>query len=129
MTLKLKYPDTGIFIKTTSDGYANTKITSEQESVPIIFVQNTGFERNNAQDSVKSDAVCYPDFTNGFVIENVNRLEGMYLIVQLFNSTENQSWYKIIDVTVNRDHLLNNKIDNIELRLKKTRPVSGVNLS
>jgi len=124
MTLQLKYPDTGIFIKVTSDGYANNKIVSEQASVPIIFVQNTGFERNDSQDSVVSDAICYPDFTNEFIEESVNRLEGMYLIVRLFGSSEDQSWYKIIDVTVNRDHLLGNIIDNIELRLKKTQPLN-----
>lgn len=126
MTLKLTYPDVATFVKVAPDGYANTKTPLAQIDVPVIFVQNTGYVRNRNQDAVDSDAICYPDFTNSFIVENANRLEGMYLIMPLYGATDAQAWYKVTDVTVNRDHLLGNVIDNIELGLKKSRPIPGV---
>lgn len=126
MTLQLNYPDVATFVKVSPDGYANTKTPLEQIDVPIIFVQNTGYVRNRNQDAVDSDAVCWPDFTNSFIVENANRLEGMYIVMPLYGSTDEESWYKVISATVNRDHLLGNTIDNIELDLKKTRPIPGV---
>ncbi len=126
MTLALKYPDTATFVKVESDGYGNTKSAQQQVDIPVVFLQNTGFDRNNNQENVDSDAICYPDFNHSFISENHNRLEGMYVLAPLFGASDSAGWYKVIDVTVNRDHLLGNVIDNIELRLKKTRPIPGV---
>lgn len=126
MTLQLKYPDIATFVKVAPNGYANNKEAIEQIDVPVIFIQNTGFERSSSQDSVVSDAICYPDFTNQFISDYANRLEGMYILAPLFGVDDPNGWFKITDVTINRDHLLNNIIDNIELKLKKTRPIPGV---
>jgi hypothetical protein len=50
----------------------------------------------------------------------------MYILAPLFGVDDPNGWFKIVDVTINRDHLLNNVIDNVELKLKKTRPIPGV---
>lgn len=122
--MKLKYNDTGTFYRVTSEGYANTKIAESFEDVPIIFLQNTGFLHSRSQDAVTSDAICYVDPANEFISDNYNRLEGMYLKAAMFGATDAISWFKVESVTVNRDHLLTNNIDNIELRLKKTKELT-----
>lgn len=124
--IEICYQDEATFVKVGASGYSNDKVVLEQEVVPVVFVQNTQFSRSNYQDSIESDAVCWPDPDSQFVIDNFHRLEGMYVIQQLYGSPDNVSWYKVVDVTTNRDHLLDNITDNIELRLKKTRPVPGV---
>jgi hypothetical protein len=124
--IDLCYQDTATFVKVTTSGYGNDKEVQSRASVPVIFIQNTQFSRSNFQDSVESDAICFPDPENDFVVANYHRLEGMYVLAPLFGSGDEQSWYKVVDVTTNRDHLLENETDNIELRLKKTRPIPGV---
>lgn len=120
------YQDTVTFVKVTPGGYGNNKTVSQQAEVNVIFEQDTGFSHSNFQDAVDSDAICRPDPTNAFVIANFNRLEGMYILAPLFGAANDPSWYKVTDVIVNRDTLLNNEIDNIELGLKKTSPIPGV---
>ena len=126
MTLRLNYPDTATFAEVGSSGYAGKKAMVAQFECPVIFVQSTDFRHNNFRDEINADAVCYPDPTNEFVMSYANRLEGMYVLMPLYGAADNQSWFKISKVTVNRDHLLNNTIDNIELQLKKSTPVPGV---
>lgn len=117
----IPYSDTVTFTRVVSGRYANTKTASDQEDVPSTFIQNTGFVRAGFKENVTSDAICFPDPTNPFIVDNVNRLEGMYLLAPLFEAEDDEGWYKVESVTVNRDHLLENNIDNIELNLKKTR--------
>ena len=124
--MDLCYQDTATFVKVTSDGYSSDKTVTQQVDIGVVFVQNTQMSRSSFQDSIDSDAICWVDPEDAFVMENFNRLEGMYILEPLFGSADSQSWYKITDVTVNRDHLLSNEIDNIELALKKTRPIPGV---
>jgi hypothetical protein len=126
MRPKLHYQDTATFVKVGSSGYANDKAVVEQEDVPVIFLQGTGFVHQNSQDAVTSDAIVYPDPSSQFVQDNWNRLEGMYLLAPLFGVDSDDGWYKITNVLVNRDHLLGNQIDNIECQLKKTRRIANV---
>lgn len=126
MSLLLNYKDTATFIKASTGVYADSKTVESEAVVPVIFLQNTGYNRSNFQENVDSDAICYPDHSNQFIIDNFNRLEGMYVVAPLFDASYDEGWYKVVSVTVNRDHLLSNNIDNIELRLKKTKKIQGV---
>lgn len=122
----LDYLDTATFFDAEPSGYGNDKTVNSQASVPVIFVQNTGFSRANFQESVSGDAICWPDPENEFIVANHNRLEGMYILAPLFGVDDEDGWYKVIGVSVNRDHLLTNTIDNVELTLKKSRRITGV---
>lgn len=126
MNMMLHYPDTATFVKVTSTGFGNTKVVESMDYVNVIFVQNTQYRRDPFQDGLDSDALCFPDPCNSFVVDNYNRLEGMYVLMPLYGAPDDIAWFKIINVTVNRDHLIDNSIDNIELRLKKTQPIPGV---
>ena len=120
------YQDTATFVKVSSGGYGNDKTVTQQIDIPVVFIQNTQLNHARFQDSIDSDAICFVDPNDPFVIENYHRLEGMYILEPLFGAGDDASWYKIIDVTTNRDHLLGNMTDNVELKLKKTRPIAGV---
>lgn len=124
--IELNYPDTATFVKVSPAGYSNNKVVVSQDCVPVVFIQNTGFSRNNNQDAVDSDAICFPDHYDPFIVENHNRLEGMYILAPMFDASEAEGWFKVVQVNVNRDHLLGNQIDNIELILKKSSPLPGV---
>jgi len=126
MTLKLNYRDTVTIVKIESNGYRNDKEVVSQSSVPAIFIQNTGSVNNDFQENIDADAICYPDFNNAFLISNNYRLEGMYLLAPLFDVNSNDGWYKITDVSINRDHLIGRNIDNIQLLLKKTTRIAGI---
>lgn len=119
----MNYPDTVRFVKTGSSGYANNKTITSQSDVKSFFLQNTGMDRQNFADGFVADAICYPIPTDSFIKTSMNRLEGYYIVSNPFGEVDNQSWYRVERVEVNRDHLLGNQIDNIRLLLKKTKPV------
>ena len=118
--MDLTYFDTATFYKVSSGGYGNSKSVQSSDEVPCLFLQNTGFNNTNHQESVNSDAICYPDPQSEFLLDNNYRLEGMYVLAPLFDASDDQGWYKIVSVTVNKDILLENQVGNIVLGLKKT---------
>lgn len=124
--MRLNYPDLVTFVEVQSDGYRGSKSIVEQEAVPVIFLQTTGFVSGNFQENVDADAICYPDPTNDFVISNNDRLEGMYILAPLFDVDNDKGWYKVTKVEISRDHLLGNVIDNIQCLLKKSHKIVGV---
>lgn len=122
----LIHKDQSTIIDVQSTEYGNKKVVIGQHAVKGTFLQNTGFLHSNNQDAIEADAVFYPNHKDAFVIASYNRLEGMYIIVSPYGAPDADSWYKITSVRVNRDHLLSNKIDNIQLLLKKTDALEGV---
>lgn len=121
-----KYQDQATFIKVTAGVYANNKSIEDEAVVPVVFLQGTGYNRSSFQEVVTADAICYPDPLDPFIIANADRLEGMYIVAPLFDASYDEGWYQVEQCVVNRDHLLTNTIDNIELRLKKTKKINGV---
>lgn len=121
-----RYPDTATFVEAKSTGYSGSKVMYQQFEAAVIFIQSTAFVHGNYRDNIDADAICYPDPNNEFIQALANRLEGLYILMPLFGAADNPSWYKVTQATVNRDHLLTNSIDNIELQLKKAEPIPGV---
>lgn len=119
------YQDLITIYKVVSGGYGG-KIIEEYEEVSAIFLQGVGFTRTNNQEMITSDAVCYVDPLNSFVVAENNRLEGMYILAPLFDVSDEQGWYRVTNCIVNRDHLLGNTIDNIQLLLKKTNRLINI---
>lgn len=126
MGMELTYNETITIYKVSSSGYRGSKQLVDSADVACIFAQGTGFSHQNNQENVDADAVVYVDFEDEFITENANRLEGMYVLANIFDGTNSKSWFKIDSVAINRDHLINNQIDNIELRLKKTASLPGI---
>lgn len=125
MGVCIEYKDTIRLAEVVIDGYGNEKLTN-LESVPALFVQNTGFDHNNNQDAVTADAIAYIDPANEYIQSVFNRLEGMLVIANRFGSADSESWYRITDVAVGEDKLLDNRIDNIQVLLKKSTAINYV---
>lgn len=121
-----RYQDTATFVEVVSNGYAGKKQLYQQSDVEVIFLQATDIVHSGHQDNVDADAICYPNPDNQFIVDMANRLEGLYILAPLYGAADGQSWYKVTKVIVNRDHLLTNNIDNIQLQLKKSEPIPGV---
>lgn len=120
MGIGLIYKDTVQIVKPVlaADGYATESI-GQIETVPALFISNTGYSHVSHQDAIDSDAEIYVDPTHWFVEQNFNRLEGMMVIAPRFGSSDEESWYRIITVRVGEDKLLGNTIDNVLVFLKK----------
>lgn len=122
----LPYKDTATFYKVTSDEYGRKKLVTETENVSVIFLQGIKIVQSGNQETIDADAVCYPDPEDSFVVNNHNRLEGMFIKAPLFGVDDDDAWYRVESATVNRDHLLTNTIDNILLILKKSAKLLNV---
>lgn len=121
----LDYLDTIYLVDPVLDEYGNEKI-GQVETVPALFIQNTGWSHQNNQDAIDSSGEIYIDPTHWFVEENAYRLEELLVIANPFGASNADSWYRIIDVTVGQDKLLGNEIDNVRLELKKTAELKYV---
>lgn len=123
---RLFHKDTITIIKVVSSEYGNKKVISETKEIKATFLQSTGDGHGANQDFTNSDAIVFPDERDAWVIENAYRLEGMYVIASVGDSSQGDNWYKITRVAVNRSHLTSNIIDNIECALKKTEALGNV---
>lgn len=123
---RLNHKDTVVFVEVTSTEYGNKKTVIGQHEVKATFLQNTGFSHSANQDILEADAIIYPNERDSWVKANHNRIEGMYIIAPLYGAEPEDSWFIVTSVAVNRDHLLGNKIDNVQCTLKRTDALPGV---
>ncbi len=122
----LNYQDEVTIYKVSSDEYGRRKLVTETESIPCIFLQGIKVVQSDKSETIDADAVMYPNPENDFVIQNANRLEGMFIKAPLFSVADDEAWYRISSVTVNRDHLISNQIDNILCVLTKSAKLLNV---
>lgn len=127
MAVELDYKDTIQLVSTqlSTDGYG-TEVIDEIHDVAGLFIENTGWVHSNFRSELVADAEVYLDPNDDFVIENAYRLEGMYILANRYGGTDALQWYKITQVIVGEDKLLDNQIDNVNCQLKKTSEVPGV---
>lgn len=121
---KVKLPDTVRIINTAVDGYGDTVVLDEA-IVKGAFFQGTSQDRRNQTDMLETyDAHCYVDETDPWILEQAFRLEGMYLVLNLYGGTDRESWYQVADVQLGVTKLLDNVVNNVELMLRKVEPIS-----
>jgi len=121
MTLK----DTIEIVESIADGYGDQSVKT-LTSVKCLFIQRTSMSHDAHADGVLTNAVVYLDPTNQIVLKNAYRLEGMYVIANIFAQPQNKSWYRIIAVDVGQRKLLDNTVDNIHCRLQKVEGIAYV---
>jgi hypothetical protein len=121
----IQYSDTATLVKATVDEYGTERI-EETADVPCIIELNTGYLHFDNQDAVNSDAVVFVDPEDEFVQDNFFRLEEMMVIITKYGSPQSEAWYKVTSVGVNTDHQLSNRIDNVQLNLKKTTEIEAI---
>jgi len=125
MSVELTYTDSIRLVKPVVDMYGAQKISSI-ETVACIFITRTGASHSANRDEIITDASLYIDHENSFVLANSDRLEEYLVISNRFGSSDGDSWYKITNVSIGMDKLLENQVDHIKLSLKKTVGISYV---
>lgn len=119
---KVHLPDTIHIVNTGVDGYGDAAVL-EEKNIKGAFFQGTADHFTNDTDMMEAyDAHCYVDETDPFVLENGFRLEGMYIMVNLYGFSPDQCWYKIEDVKLGVTKLLDNVVNNCHCFLRKTVP-------
>lgn len=122
MNKLLNYKDDVLLIDTSPDDYGDMSI-AHVEKLKGLFVQGTSQNRSGYVDTIGTDAHVYLDINNTFVQENAFRLEGMYLVANIFGGEQNQQWFKIERVKVGQRKLLGNEVNNCHCFLSKATPL------
>ena len=107
--------------ETTSDGYGD-KVVTVLADVDALFLQSSGNAHSNNADIASSDAHVYLDIDNDVLTSRGYKIEGMYLIANPFEGSDEKSWYRITRVVVGQRKLLDNDVDNVHAFLRKVTP-------
>lgn len=116
--LPLEYKDPVVLIETAQDYYGDNA-PGHIEYLNGLFVQGTSQSESRFVEGIATDAHIYLDIENPYVLENAFRLEGMYLICNLFGGEAKDAWYKIARCKVGQRKLLGNEVNNIHCFLTK----------
>lgn len=120
---KILLQDTVTIINTVVNGFGDAVILDSGE-VAGAFFQGTATAKQNETDLIEAyDAHCYVDETAPFVIENSYRLEGMYLVIDLYGAGREKSWYQIKDVKLGVTKIRDNVVNNCHCFLQKCEPL------
>ena len=118
MNQLLDYKDDIFLVETAQDGYGDNTV-SHIEKLKGLFVQGNSQSQSNYTEMLGTDAHVYLDIENEFVLANAFRLEGMYVVCNIFDGIESESWYKISRVKVGQRKLLGNEVNNVHAFLTK----------
>ncbi len=116
---RLNFTDVVTFFATTTNDYGQDVLGAETD-VSGLFVQSTGYQHNNHQDSVTSGSFLYLPADNNFVKDNAFRLEGMVVRINLFGGENGKQYFRIVSASPGRDILTNGIVRHIECQLEKT---------
>jgi len=118
MNQLLDYKDDLLLIDTEQDGYGDY-VAAHIEPIKGLFVQGTSQSEVNYTEMLGTDAHAYLDISDSYVLQNAFRLEGMYLVCNIFGGDKDESWYKISRCKVGQRKLLGNEVNNIHCFLTK----------
>lgn len=118
MNQLLDYKDDLLLIETEQNGYGDNSL-GHLEKVKGLFLQGTSQNEMNYTEMLGTDAHVYLDIENPYIKENAFRLEGMYLVANIYDGDDDESWYKISRCKVGQRKLLENDINNVHCFLTK----------
>lgn len=116
--LPLVYKDSLLLVDVSPNGYGDEGVSHVE---PVMGLFHQGLSQRQQQYAAVLGCEChvYLDIENEFVKKNFIRLEGMYLICNLFGDEDKKCWYKIEKCVVGQRKLLENDINNIHCYLSK----------
>lgn len=118
MNKLLNYQDTVRLIQTAQNGWGDNEIIVDEE-VGALFHEGTSQAQSGYVERIACDAHVYLDIDNPFIQENAFRLEGMYVVANLYGGKESESWYKISRVVIGQRKLLDNALNCCHCYLTK----------
>lgn len=112
----IRYHSNATLYSVQSTEYAGEKVVVEEAQVACTLMAQSAYERSQNMGQSTNDTVCFIDPNNAYCFNANYKLEGMSLQI-------GDDWYIIVDVNIHRHHLLHNSVDNVELRLNKSKPL------
>lgn len=111
-------PDTCTIAQVSTDGYGDRTIDTLTE-VDCLFNHSNGYGHANGVDYPESDANVYLDIYNEVVMSEGYNLKGKYIMCNALGGSEDDSWYRIVEVQIGQRKLLTNEVDNVHAFLTK----------
>lgn len=116
MTPLIEYPDPAVLYRAPADEYG-VKTAVYLTDIDTNFTTSLNNQRGQNTEDITADAFAYLDVDNATIANVGYDLEGCFFAIERFGRT---IWYTIDTVEVNQRKLLDNAIDNIQVRLVKT---------
>lgn len=120
----LEYKDPATIVRLAADEYGDMTVVQDQASILTLFLYGMSSNQNDYVDNIGTDAHVYLDIENSFILRNMERVEGMYLI---FNRYGQDSWYKIERAKVGRTVLTDNVDNCLHCFLSKSAALVDLN--
>lgn len=113
----LTYKDPATIIRLGADEYGDMTVIQDQATILTLFLYGMSSNQNDYVDNIGTDGHVYLDINNPFIQRNMERVEGMYLVINRYGE---ESWYKIERAKVGRTVLTDNKDNCLHCFLSKS---------
>ena len=113
----LTYKDDAKIIRLIADRYGDYSVIQDIEDIKVLFIHGMSNNHSDYVDNVGTDAHAYLDISNPFIARNMERVEGMYLVLNRYGE---DIWYRIERCKVGRTILLDNVDNNLHVFLSKS---------
>lgn len=118
MNLLLDYKDPMLLIDVGVNGYGDETV-NHVEQLNGLFHQGLSLGQQEYAGVLGCECHVYLDIENEFVKANFIRLEGMYIVCNIYGDQDNMCWYKIERCVTGQRKLLDNDINNLHCYLSK----------
>lgn len=114
----LDFKDSCTIWPTTADAYGKD-VLGTPATVACLYQQNTTYQHSASQDAIGGTSRLVLPASDPFVLSHDYRLEEMIVEINPFGASAQTQTFKISDVTVGRDVLLNDEVKHVECQLQK----------
>jgi len=121
----ISYKDSIKLIDVDTDGY-NDKTVVINQTVKSLFHLGGSYLQTASAEEHAADAHVYLNPKDPIVLANAYRLEGLYIVANLFGGDESDAWYRISRVVVGQRKLLANNVDNVHCFLTKVKAIADL---
>jgi len=91
-----------------------------------LFHLGGSYSQSASAEEHAADAHVYLNPKDPIVLANAYRLEGMYIVANMFGGDESDAWYRIGSVVVGQRKLLANNVDNVHCFLNKVHALADL---
>lgn len=116
---KINLQDKVRLVSLGQNGFGDSVIVDEATVKAAFFEGMSTSIRNNTDMIETYDAHCYIDETDPFVLDHSYRLEGMFIIANLYGNIDEKCWYRVRDVKLGITKTLDNVVNNCHCFLQK----------
>lgn len=107
--------------QSTDDEYNREALTNPSTEA-CLFIQSTGRTRGDHRENVTGPGRLLFPADSTYLTDRGYRIEGYVALINPFGAAAARQYFRITNVSVNRDHLLENKVRHISCDLQKVNP-------